>query len=55
MSQPKMLGAAVAGTATAASLPVTGNPVVTMVFAGVAITIAGLLVLRAGRYRRSGV
>jgi LPXTG-motif cell wall-anchored protein len=52
MSQPRVVGTVVTGGATAASLPVTGSPVVTMVVAGVAMVVGGLLVVRATRYRQ---
>ena len=42
----------VVGTVTAASLPVTGSPVVTLVIAGAAMLVSGLLLVRAGRFRR---
>jgi len=51
MSQPKVLGPAAAVGATAATLPVTGNSVVTMVLIGLAMVAGGLLVLRATRQR----
>jgi LPXTG-motif cell wall-anchored protein len=47
MSQTKVVA-----TVTAASLPLTGSPVMTMVLAGAAILISGLLLVRAGRFRR---
>jgi LPXTG-motif cell wall-anchored protein len=52
MSQPKVIGAAAAGGATAASLPVTGSPVVSLAIAGAAMVIGGLLMVRATRFRR---
>jgi LPXTG-motif cell wall-anchored protein len=48
MSQTKVVG-----TVTAASLPVTGSPVMTLVIAGAAMLITGLLLVRAGRFRRA--
>jgi hypothetical protein len=42
----------VVGTVTAASLPVTGSPVVTLVIAGAAMLNSRLLLVRAGRFRR---
>jgi LPXTG-motif cell wall-anchored protein len=53
MSQSKVVGAAAAGGATAASLPVTGSPVVAIVATGVALVVGGALLVRAARYRRT--
>ena len=53
MSQTKVVSTVAAGGATAASLPVTGSPVVALVVAGVALVIGGLLFVRAGRYQPS--
>ena len=55
MSQSKVVGAAAAGGATAASLPVTGSPVFAIIAAGVAMLVGGVLLVRAGRYQRSTV
>jgi LPXTG-motif cell wall-anchored protein len=49
MSQSKVMGsAAVAATAT---LPATGNNVVLVALAGVLMVVAGLLLVRSGRYQ----
>jgi LPXTG-motif cell wall-anchored protein len=53
MSQTKVVGTVAAGGATAASLPVTGSPVVALVVAGLALVIGGLLIVRASRYQHS--
>jgi LPXTG-motif cell wall-anchored protein len=53
MSQSKVVGAAAAGGATAASLPVTGSPVFAIVAAGLAMVVGGVLLVRAGRFQRS--
>jgi LPXTG-motif cell wall-anchored protein len=49
MSQPKVIG-----SAAAATLPLTGNGVVGMVLAGIALVVVGLLLIRSGRYRAAG-
>ena len=48
MSQPKVIG-----SAAAATLPLTGNGVVGMVLAGIALVVVGLLLVRSGRYRNA--
>jgi LPXTG-motif cell wall-anchored protein len=53
MSQSKVVGAATAGGATAASLPVTGSPVITIIAAGLVMVVAGVLMVRAGRFQRN--
>jgi LPXTG-motif cell wall-anchored protein len=53
MSHTKVVSTVAAGGATAASLPVTGSPVVALVAAGVALVVGGLLVVRASRFQRS--
>lgn len=52
MSQPKVLGPAATMGATAAALPVTGSPVVTLFVVGAVMVVAGLLLIRASRLRR---
>jgi LPXTG-motif cell wall-anchored protein len=47
MSQPQVIGSA----STAAMLPLTGNSVVGLVLAGIALVVVGLLLVRSGRYR----
>jgi LPXTG-motif cell wall-anchored protein len=37
--------------AASATLPITGNNVVLVVIAGVAMVVAGLLLVRSGRYQ----
>jgi LPXTG-motif cell wall-anchored protein len=49
MSQPKVVGAGAAVAITA--LPVTGFNTMSVVVAGVALVIGGLLLVRAGRFR----
>ncbi len=49
MSQSKVIGAA---GASAATLPVTGSPVVALIAAGLVMVAAGVLMLRAGRFQR---
>ncbi|MBN1173553.1 MAG: LPXTG cell wall anchor domain-containing protein [Micromonosporaceae bacterium] len=49
MSQPRVIGSVATAGATAATLPVTGQPVATMVFAGVAFIVGGLLLIRSSR------
>ena len=49
MSQPQVIG-----SAAAATLPLTGNGVVGMVLAGIALVVVGLLLVRSGRYRSAG-
>jgi LPXTG-motif cell wall-anchored protein len=46
MSQPQVIG-----SAAAATLPLTGNGVVGMVLAGIALVVVGLLLVRSGRYK----
>jgi LPXTG-motif cell wall-anchored protein len=46
MSQPKVIG-----SAAVATLPLTGNNAVTLVLAGIALVVVGLLLVRSGRYR----
>ena len=53
MSHTKTVGTVAAGGAAAASLPVTGSPVATLVIAGIALVIGGLLFVRAGRFQRN--
>jgi LPXTG-motif cell wall-anchored protein len=53
MSQSKVVGTVTAGGATAASLPVTGSPVVAIVVAGLAMIVGGLLMVRASRFQRN--
>jgi LPXTG-motif cell wall-anchored protein len=48
MSQSKVTGSA--ATVAAATLPVTGNNVVLLVLAGIALVVTGLLLVRSGRY-----
>jgi LPXTG-motif cell wall-anchored protein len=49
MSQPQVIG-----SAAAATLPLTGNSVFTLVLAGIALVVAGLLLFRSSRYRTDG-
>jgi LPXTG-motif cell wall-anchored protein len=51
MSQPKVIGSTVVVGAT---LPVTGNNVVTLVLAGIAMVVVGLLLVRSGRFLPDG-
>jgi LPXTG-motif cell wall-anchored protein len=51
MSQSKVVGTITAGGATAASLPVTGSPIVAIMIAGMAMVIGGLLMVRAARFQ----
>ncbi len=55
MNQPRAVGpaAAAGGAAAAGSLPVTGSSTIGIVIAGLALLVAGLLLLRSTRYRRS--
>ena len=53
MSQSKVLGPVAAAGATAATLPVTGNNVVTAALVGFALVAGGLLMVRSARVRRS--
>src|SRR3712207_9363948 len=53
MSQTKVLGPVAAAGATAATLPVTGNNVVTAVLVGLALVAGGLLMVRSARTRRT--
>jgi LPXTG-motif cell wall-anchored protein len=45
MSQPQVIG-----SAAAATLPLTGNNAVALVLVGIALVVAGLLLVRSGRY-----
>ena len=49
MSQTKVVGST--ATAAAVTLPVTGNNVVLLVLAGIALVVGGLLLVRSGRYQ----
>jgi LPXTG-motif cell wall-anchored protein len=49
MSQTKVVGST--ATIAAATLPVTGNNVVLVVLAGIALVVTGLLFVRSGRYQ----
>ena len=51
MSHTKVVSTATVGGATAASLPVTGSPVVALAVTGLALVIGGLLVVRASRFQ----
>jgi LPXTG-motif cell wall-anchored protein len=53
MSTPKVLGPVAAAGASAATLPVTGNNVVTAALVGFALVAAGLLLIRSSRTRRN--
>jgi LPXTG-motif cell wall-anchored protein len=55
MNQPRPTGpATVAGGAAAAGgLPVTGSGIVSLVLIGLALLVAGLLLIRSSRYRRA--
>ncbi len=53
MSQTKVFGPVAAAGATAATLPVTGNNVMTAALVGVALVAAGLLMVRSARTRRT--
>lgn len=55
MNQPRPTGpATVAGGAAAAGgLPVTGSSTVSLVLIGLALLVAGLLLIRSSRYRRA--
>jgi len=53
MSGSKVTGIVVTGGATASSLPVTGSPVFAIIAGGVALVVAGLLMVRASRFNRS--
>jgi LPXTG-motif cell wall-anchored protein len=53
MSHTKVVSTVVTGGAAAASLPVTGSPVVALVVAGFAMVVGGLLFVRASRFQRS--
>jgi LPXTG-motif cell wall-anchored protein len=55
MSQPKVLGPLAAAGATAATLPVTGNNVVTAALAGLVLVAAGMLLIRSARIRRQHI
>jgi LPXTG-motif cell wall-anchored protein len=50
MSQPKVIG-----SAAAATLPLTGNSSLTLVLVGIAMVVAGLLLVRSGRFRTESV
>jgi LPXTG-motif cell wall-anchored protein len=52
MSQPKVLGPVTAAGAGVATLPVTGSSTLPIVLAGIALLAAGLVLLRAGRFKR---
>jgi LPXTG-motif cell wall-anchored protein len=53
MSQPKVMGsAAMAATAT---LPITGSNVALIVATGMAMLVAGFLLVRSGRYQPDAV
>jgi LPXTG-motif cell wall-anchored protein len=52
MSQPKVLGPVAAAGASAATLPVTGNNIVTAVLVGFVLVASGLLLVRSARARR---
>jgi LPXTG-motif cell wall-anchored protein len=53
MSQTKVFGPVAAAGATAATLPVTGNNVMTAALIGVGLVAAGLLMVRSARTRRT--
>jgi LPXTG-motif cell wall-anchored protein len=53
MSQSKVVGTVTTGGAAAASLPVTGSPTIALVIGGVAMLMAGLLLVRAARFQRN--
>jgi LPXTG-motif cell wall-anchored protein len=55
MNHPRALGpaAAAGGAAAAGSLPVTGGNTLAYVIAGILLVVAGLLLVRSVRYRRS--
>ena len=53
MSGTKVTGVVVTGGATAASLPVTGSPVFAITVAGMAMLVAGVLMVRAARFNRN--
>ena len=52
MSQPKVIGSTV--VTGAAILPVTGDSVLALVLAGIAMVVGGLLLVRSGRYMPNG-
>ncbi|MBT8228225.1 MAG: LPXTG cell wall anchor domain-containing protein [Dactylosporangium sp.] len=52
MSQPKVLGPMSTAGVTVATLPVTGQSVVSMVLVGVGCVAVGGLLIRATRLRR---
>ena len=52
MSQPKVIGPVATAGAAAATLPVTGNPVIPMVVAGLGLVFAGALLVRSTRLRK---
>ena len=49
MSHSKVTGSA--ATVAVATLPVTGNNVLLVVLAGIAMVVTGLLLVRSGRYQ----
>jgi LPXTG-motif cell wall-anchored protein len=53
MSQAKVFGPMAAAGATAATLPVTGNNVVTAALVGFAMVATGMLLVRSARTRRT--
>jgi LPXTG-motif cell wall-anchored protein len=53
MSHTKVVGTLATGGAAAASLPVTGSPVVALLVAGLALVVGGVLVVRATRFQHT--
>jgi LPXTG-motif cell wall-anchored protein len=53
MSQGKVLGPTVAVGAAAATLPVTGNSVLSAVLIGSGLLVGGMLLIRAARHRQT--
>jgi LPXTG-motif cell wall-anchored protein len=53
MSQGKVLGPTVAAGAAVATLPVTGNSVMSAVLVGTGLVLGGMLLVRAARRRRT--
>ena len=51
MSGTKVPGVVAGGAA--ATLPLTGSPIVAIVVAGVAMVVTGLLLVRSSRYNRN--